>query len=203
MDPANPLIYLAIPCISAATGYITNHIAVRMLFRPRTERRVLGLRLQGLIPRRRAPIARKIGETVHKHLISHDDIRKVLSAPEVTEGIHKVLDRRITHFLTEKLPKANTMIAIFLTEDMAKRIKNQIMDEVMQAIPNVTDQMMDTLENNLDFKKVVVRKIEEFDLEKFENIVLEIASRDLRAIEILGGVLGFAIGLVTDLLLIL
>ena len=49
----------------------------------------------------------------------------------------------------------------------------------------------------------MVKKIEEFDLEKFEAIVLEIAARELRAIEILGGVLGFGIGLVTDLLLYL
>lgn len=203
MDPTNPLIYIAIPCISAATGYITNHIAVRMLFRPRTERRIFGLRLQGLIPRRRSAIAQKIGETVHDHLISHEDIRKVLSAPDATDDIHKIIDQRITHFLTEKLPKVNPMIGMFLKEDMIKKIKDQIMKEVMTAIPDVTDQMMDSLEKKLDFKGIVVQKIEEFDLQKFEDIVLGIASRELRAIEILGGVFGFAIGLVTDVLLIL
>ena len=41
-----------------------------------------------------------------------------------------------------------------------------------------------------------MEKVQAFDLDRLENMILEIATRELRAIEILGGVLGVLIGLI-------
>jgi uncharacterized membrane protein YheB (UPF0754 family) len=193
----------AIPIIAAATGYITNYIAVRMLFRPRTECRIFGLRLQGLIPRRRGEIADSIADTVAKHLISHDDIRQVLAEPAVEDQIRNVMDERIDHLLHSKLPAALPLLGAFLNEKVLGKIKASIMSELMDAVPVMTEQVMDTVEEHLDFRRIVVEKIEGFDLGTLEEIVLRIASKELRAIEILGGVMGFGIGLLTDLLLLI
>ena len=43
---------------------------------------------------------------------------------------------------------------------------------------------------------MVRERIEELDLDALEQMVLAIAKSELRAIEILGGVIGFVIGLV-------
>jgi uncharacterized membrane protein YheB (UPF0754 family) len=52
------------------------------------------------------------------------------------------------------------------------------------------------VESRLDFRKIVYDKIKDFEVSKLESIVFSIASRELKAIEYLGGVLGFLIGLV-------
>jgi len=194
---------IAIPVIAAATGYITNYIAVRMLFRPRDACRIFGFHLQGLIPRRRGQIADSIADTVAKHLISHDDIRRVLAEPAVEGQIQDLMGARIDHLLHTKLPASAPMLGMFLNEKALGKIKVAIMSEVMDAVPAMTEQMMDTVEEHLDFRRIVVEKIEGFDLATLEEIVLRIASKELRAIEVLGGVMGFGIGLLTDLLLLI
>ena len=186
-----------IPLISALTGYITNYIAVRMLFHPRKELNILGLKIQGLIPKRRPQIASNIAETVESHLISHDDITKIIDSPELQAQAYVLLDKQVTVLLTEKLVAKNPMIGMVLKGQMLDSIKAMIMEELMQTLPKLTEAMMDYLENNLDFKQIVEEKIDEFDLEKFESIILRIAARELRSIEILGGALGFFIGLLT------
>lgn len=193
----------AIPVISAVTGYITNYIAVRMLFRPQRERRFFGLRIQGLIPRRRTQIAQSIGETVEQHLISHEDVRAALDNPQVADRIRELMDSRISDLITEKVPKLHPMASMFLNEAMIDKLKGFILEEVMNSVAPMTDQVLGVLEENLNFRQMVVEKIEGFDLETFEDIVLRIARRELRSIEILGGVLGFCIGLVTDLILLI
>ena len=198
-----PIALIAIPLISAATGYVTNYIAVRMLFRPREEQRILGLRVQGLIPRRRRQLAESVGETVERHLISHQDIRAALDDPAVREHIRGLLDERLSRLLSEKLPTLHPMAGMLLTGGVVAKVKATLMVEIMGALPSVTEDLMDVLEENLDFRRLVVEKIEEFDLERLERIVQRIASRELRAIEVLGGALGFVIGLVTDALLFL
>ncbi len=193
----------AIPLISAVTGYVTNYIAGRMLLRPRHERRVLGISFHGLIPHRRAQIAESIGQTVEQHLISHEDIRNALQSPDVSHGIETLVDQRVTRLLKEKLATVHPMVGFLLNEQMIEKLKGVLMGEIMSAIPEITDELLNKLEENLDFRQLVIQKIENFDLEMFEQIVLRIAARELRAIEVLGGLLGFGIGLLTDLALIL
>ncbi|MCK4514025.1 MAG: DUF445 family protein, partial [Spirochaetaceae bacterium] len=48
--------YVLPPALGAVIGYVTNYVAIRMLFRPLTERRVFGVRVPftpGIIPRQR------------------------------------------------------------------------------------------------------------------------------------------------------
>ncbi|MFW5870829.1 MAG: DUF445 domain-containing protein [Candidatus Sumerlaeota bacterium] len=201
MDWPTILKMTALPLMGALTGYITNYIAVRMLFRPRRRVNILGMRFQGLIPRRRTEIAETIAETVHTHLISHEDIRRAMEKPEVSDSIRRMVEGRVTQLLVERGPELHPMARMFLTDQLIGKLRGMITDEVMQAMPGVTDQMLDTLEENLDFQALIAEKIEAFDLDRFEEIVLNIARRELRAIEILGGVLGFCIGLLSDVLL--
>ncbi len=202
--PGLSLLHLiAIPLIGAATGYGTNYIAVRMLFRPRRERRIAGLRWQGLIPRRRAEIAETIGETVQRHLISHDDLRAAMRDPEVENRMKALLDERISGWIAQALPSIHPMAGMFLSGEALERVKGMILGQLLDSVPALTEEAMDALEEKLNFQRLVVEKIEGFDLETFERIVLRIASRELRMIEALGGALGFAIGILTDALLFL
>ena len=55
--------------------------------------------------------------------------------------------------------------------------------------------MFEKVEGKLDFKEIVRKKIEEYDFIKLEQIIYKIASRELRYIEVFGGILGFIVGL--------
>ena len=63
--------YIVTPIIGAIIGYVTNWIAVKMLFRPRKEVRVFGKRLPftpGVIPRGQARLAKAVGNMGEKLL---------------------------------------------------------------------------------------------------------------------------------------
>jgi uncharacterized membrane protein YheB (UPF0754 family) len=79
---------------------------------------------------------------------------------------------------------------------MKAKIREGVVDELSGLLPKIEDKILDSIENNLDMKAIVVEKIEDFDVRKLENIILSIASRELKAIEILGGILGALIGLI-------
>ncbi|MFM7359781.1 MAG: DUF445 domain-containing protein, partial [Actinomycetota bacterium] len=50
--------------ISGFIGWITNWIAIKMLFHPRKPIRVLGLTLQGIFPKNQSQFAQKLGKLV-------------------------------------------------------------------------------------------------------------------------------------------
>ena len=68
--------WIAPPLIGAVIGYITNYIAIKMLFRPLTPKMIFGRRLPftpGIIPRRKAQLADALGKAVFAKFFKWDD----------------------------------------------------------------------------------------------------------------------------------
>jgi len=101
------------PLIGAIIGYITNAVAIKMLFRPLVEIRVFGLRLPftpGIFPRERHKLAASIGRMVEQELLTPGVIRDRLAKTEVRENIgitlgsytEQILDRPLSYWLEER-----------------------------------------------------------------------------------------------------
>ena len=60
---------LIIPFIGAGIGWITNVVAIRMLFRPKEPIKVGGITLQGVLPKRQKELAKAIALAVEKELL--------------------------------------------------------------------------------------------------------------------------------------
>lgn len=81
--------FLVFPVLGAFVGYVTNYLAIKLLFRPK--RRVLGI--QGLLPKRKAEIARRAGEVVNGYLVNREAIRLKIDTRRLDEGIDRFLHR--------------------------------------------------------------------------------------------------------------
>jgi hypothetical protein len=83
-------IWLIPPLAGAAIGYITNAVAIKMLFRPLKEVRFFGIRLPftpGILPRRRHKLAAGIGAMVDGELITPEILKQRLHREDVRESI--------------------------------------------------------------------------------------------------------------------
>ncbi|MCL6479653.1 MAG: DUF445 family protein [Peptococcaceae bacterium] len=181
------------PLIGAAIGWLTNWLAVRLLFRPYRPVSLIGYTVQGVIPKRRAELARSIGQVVEKELISVDDLIEAVKSPEAMEKISAAAAVSIKARIMDRLPA-------FIPLSIRRAISGVITDQVQSEIPNVISGMFERfsamVKDTVSFQSVVEDRINEFSLEKLEQMVLAVSARELRHIEILGGVLGFIIGLV-------
>ncbi len=73
----------------AVIGYVTNAVAIKMLFRPLKEVRMFGVRLPftpGVLPRRRHELSRSIGDMVARDLLSEDVFVWRIISPEAEKG---------------------------------------------------------------------------------------------------------------------
>jgi uncharacterized membrane protein YheB (UPF0754 family) len=195
-------ILVLIPIVSALIGWITNYLAVKMIFRPRRPVHILGFEIMGLIPKRKSDLARKIGETVETELLSHKDIHAAVS----TEGFHNHLLDVIMGKIDQLLAKVmggNPLVAMMLSGEAAGGIRQMLREELGKVLPGVLEELFEKMEEKINFKDIVREKVESFDLSKLESIIYAIAAKELKAIEILGGVLGFVVGLAQVGLLLL
>ncbi len=191
---------ILIPFISAFIGWFTNWIAIKMLFHPRLPTKILGVTFQGIFPKRQTQFAIKLGKLVSNELLSFKDIESKISNPENIEKLMPIVDAHIEHFLKEKLTAQIPMLGLLITEKTIGQIKTIFINELQELFPVLMKQYMEKLQNDLDLEKIVVEKVSNFSSDKLEDILNQIMSTEFRFVEIIGGVLGFIIGLVQVLL---
>jgi uncharacterized membrane protein YheB (UPF0754 family) len=192
-----------IPIISAFIGWITNWVAIKMLFRPKQPKKILGITFHGIFPKRQMQFAQHLGKLVSKELLSYTDIEEKITHPDNLKKIMPIVDEHIENFLKNKLSTSLPMLSMFIGDKTIQQLKETFMVELEELFPILMKNYMGTLQQELDLEKIVVEKVSNFSSEKLEEILLQIMSKEFKFVEIIGAVLGFLIGLLQVLLTLL
>ncbi|MEM6842357.1 MAG: DUF445 family protein [Bacteroidota bacterium] len=195
------MIIFTLPIIAALTGWVTNFIAIKMLFHPREKVKILFLELQGIFPKRQKKLAEKLGKIVSDELFSMEDVRKAITNPENLGDVHQVIDEKLDDFLQNRMMESMPMLYVFMSDDMRVKIKATLQQELELMLPELIDQFANKIEKEVDVERTVYEKVVSFSTDKLEEILYSIMRKEFKFIEILGGVLGFLIGLIQIALL--
>ena len=188
------MIYL-LPFIGAITGWVTNWVAVKMLFHPKEPKNFGLFKVQGVFPKRQKLMAEKLGHIVAAELFSIDDVVEKMKSADNTEVLSFV-ESKIDNFINVKLSGSMPMLAMFLNDDLKNKIKTTLMEEIAEVIPGVIDSYANKLKNEVDVEAIVYEKVLNFSSDKLEEILYSIMKKEFKFIELLGGVLGFLIGII-------
>jgi len=194
---------LLIPVISAFIGWFTNWVAVKMLFHPRNPINILGIQVQGIFPKRQEQFAQKLGKLVSDELLSFADIEDKITNPENLKKILPQLESHIDHFLRVKLSDSMPVISMFIGDKTIDKFKGVFLEELEILFPKIMKQYTVTIKDQLDLEQIVTEKVKAFSGDKLEEILFQVMAKEFRFIEIIGGVLGFLIGLLQILITLL
>jgi uncharacterized membrane protein YheB (UPF0754 family) len=184
--------WFVIPLISALIGYVTNVVAVRMLFRPRRPWGIQGVwTIQGLIPRRHHDLAKAIGNVVEKELLSVDALLDKLNISGYKSQVLATVVEYMRTQLKERLPW-------YIPNALKDTIVEYLSEMVNKEGEGILDQLVVDLESHvrtsIDIRELVENRILALDLATLEELIIGIAHKELRYIEVLGAVLGLLIG---------
>ncbi|OYZ02977.1 MAG: DUF445 domain-containing protein [Sphingobacteriia bacterium 28-36-52] len=193
------LLYL-IPIISAFIGWFTNWVAIKMLFHPKKPVKILGITFIGIFPKRQVQFAEKLGKLVSDELLSFQDIESKIINPANIDQLMPQIDAHIDHFLRVKLADQMPVISMFIGDKTIQQMKLVFMTELKELFPGIMKSYMGNLQRELDLEKIVIEKVKGFSTDKLEQILNDIMSKEFRFIEILGGILGFLIGIIQVIL---
>jgi uncharacterized membrane protein YheB (UPF0754 family) len=166
-----------------------------MLFHPRAPWGPKGFQVQGLLPRRQRDLSEKIGAAVAEKLLSDEEISSILGKihwHEEVEGIvHAVLRRDLVPRKVQKLPGMARVLA---------QLQGHLTGRIMEALDEHMDSIVERFHDELDVKEMVVEKLAAQDPDELERLVFSLSARELRHIELIGGLFGLAVGTVQSIL---
>ena len=79
--------------IGAGIGWITNYVAIKMLFRPYKEINFGLFKIQGLLPKRKHEIGESIAEIIQSELVSLKDIVSSMDKDKLEEKMSEAIDK--------------------------------------------------------------------------------------------------------------
>ena len=194
------LVY-TLPLIGALIGWLTNYIAIKMLFHPRNEVKIFFIPVQGVFPKRQKDLARKLGQIVSRELVSVQDLTAHLKEKATSEAILNHIAMRLEEGITARLPRAFPMMAMLMSSDMAEKIKGFLLQQIGSLNEELIDKLSGQLEEELDVRRIVEERVAAFSSDKLEDILYSIMRREFKFVELVGAVLGFLIGVVQVLML--
>ena len=128
--------YISGPALGAVIGYITNDIAIRMLFRPRKVKYICGVHVPftpGIIPKEKNRIASAIGNAISEHLMNREVLEHTLLSDEMLGKIRQAIDE----FFYAQLHNEETVeqfAAHYLTNEEIAAMRESTCDEIAKLI---------------------------------------------------------------------
>ncbi len=184
--------------LGALIGWVTNKLAIKMLFKPVNPVKILFFTIQGVFPKRQNAIAKSIGNIVKSDLVGLDDLKKLLTRKDNMDKIKEKIKAKLETTIHENIPP------MFLT--MAGGQIQAIIDQFVNNNDDFLQELVDELvsaENDMDIGTIVEEKVNKMDFRKFESVLLELINNELKYIEYIGAFLGLMIGITQGILLIL
>lgn len=187
------VLYL-LPPIAALIGWLTNFLAVKMLFHPKAPISIFGFEVQGVFPKRQAQLAAKLGDLVSEELFSVEEVTDRIKEVSTNQETMDLIGRRIEKTIREKLVKSFPMLSMFLSDDMVEKVTKLFKDELRDFIRESADGVAKKIEKDLDVREMVRKKVEAFSSDKLEALLSSLMKKEFRFIEVIGAVIGFLIG---------
>ena len=198
-------IYIIGALIGAVIGYITNWLAIKMLFRPREAKYIFGMKLPftpGLIPKEKSRIANKVGETVGTHLLNSDSLSKALKDDKIKAKFNEVAKEKINQVinsnstLEEALKNtlgenyyalkgnminniAKTILESIQEEEFKNKLKFYIVDSIKERLNKNPEKIIDFINSN-KFREVIINTLEE---EKTRDIIGKALLKEVKTLE--------------------
>lgn len=147
--------------VGSLIGYVTNWLAIKMLFRPYKEKYILGIKVPftpGVIPKEKSRIARSIGNTVEHHLLTPEKLNENIKSNEFKEKIYKVLLNYFQRIKTNNISIGNKITKVFKHELILSRIYitllnfiNENEEKIIKLINNYYNDIILKYSDKIDF----------------------------------------------------
>ena len=191
-----------IPLASAFSCWLVIKILFTILFRPLEPRSILGVRVQGILPKKQSAIAAQTGKIVAERFFSLKTIEEKIADPSVLQKIMPSIEEHIDDFLRNKLKKEMPFIGMFVGDKTIGYVKKVFMMELETLFPNIIRSYASNLIADLNIEQLVSQKIATASVQEVEASFKKAFSKQLRLIELTSASIGLIIGLIVMLVIV-
>lgn len=192
---------LVMPIFGFMVGWITDWLALTLIFRPIRERRIIGpLRWHGLFHKRRHEMSAKYGEIMANEVLAPRVVLEGILQGATAGKLVATVERAVRDAIDEELGVARPVVTLVVGTARYDAIKRRIVRRSMDRMSANTDEIATVAEGSIAVDRLIVEKMRQLTVEEYEAILRPVFKEDEKTLIAVGAILGGIVGEIQVLL---
>ncbi|MEN9443882.1 MAG: hypothetical protein RIS47_772 [Bacteroidota bacterium] len=185
-----------LPLAGVIVGYLTNYLALFLIFNPIRERRFLWLRFQGLFVQRKHEVSKKYAEIIAQNILTIDALFDYLLRGPRPQRVRAIVKHKIDSAIDAFVGSHALLVAKTLGIHKIETIKNIVHYRLMEELPVAIRDAFAYTETQLDIEHVIAIKMQQLSDLEFVDFLRPVFQEDEWKLVLIGGILGGLAGLI-------
>jgi uncharacterized membrane protein YheB (UPF0754 family) len=181
-----------LPAAGFFVGYLTNWIAIRLVFAPREPVKIGPITVQGLFHKRQNEVAEAFGRTVATRVLNADNIVTTVMESKGAERMNEIVEHRIGELITKY--EAHPMAQLVVPEEERPPLRAELMGRIKDEWPRPGGFFHTFAGQSVDLQGELERRMKALDRESYEGVLRPAFQQDEWKLIAAGAVLGTVAG---------
>ncbi|WP_420466364.1 DUF445 domain-containing protein [Panacagrimonas sp.] len=183
------------PLFGGLTGWLSDWLALKMVFRPKEPTRYLGLfTWQGLFIKRRQEVASEYGRLMAQRVLTPSAIMaSVLSGP-LSDRLYTMIQNEVRAAIDEQAGFARPLVVLSVGGDKYLEMKRVVAGKVVERLPEAMRHVEAYAFEALDIENTLKTKMAQLTVDEYEGLLRPAFQQDEWILIAVGAALGFLVG---------
>ena len=192
-----------VPIVGVIVGYYTNWLALKMIFRPLREKKILGIiKYQGLFLKRQAEVSKEYSNLVANRILSPHQVLENFIYGRAAEEFFGVIQANVLRALAKLEGIAQPVLSFAVGSEKYIALKALVVQRINESVPKYASKVEGYLGQAMDLENTLYDRLSKLPPEDFEELLRTAFQEDEWILILVGSALGFAVGLVQMLFIL-
>ncbi|KPK16331.1 MAG: hypothetical protein AMJ62_05850 [Myxococcales bacterium SG8_38] len=181
-----------LPAAGFGVGYLTNWIAIKLVFSPREPTRIGPITVQGLFHKRQNEVAEAFGRTVATRVLNADNIVNTVMESGGAARMNEIVERRVGELIDKY--EAHPMAVLLVPKEDRAALRSELLERVKSEWPKPGGFFHTFAGQSVDLDGELERRMRALDRESYEGVLRPAFQQDEWKLIAAGAVLGTIAG---------
>jgi len=181
-----------LPAAGFCVGYLTNWIAIKLVFAPREPVKIGPITVQGLFHKRQNEVAEAFGRTVATRVLTADNIVSTVMESDGANRMNEIVERRILELIAKY--ESHPMAGLVLPEEDRPALRTELLERIKREWPKPGGFFHTFAGEAVDLRGELERRMKSLDRETYEGVLRPAFQQDEWKLIVAGAVLGTIAG---------
>jgi uncharacterized membrane protein YheB (UPF0754 family) len=184
-----------LPIGGLVIGYLTNFLALRLIFEPLHPIKIGPISIQGLFIKRQAHVAKEYSKVVASQVLNTPNIFDAVLKGAGSDQLSSIIQKHIKEAVDKTAGLSRSLIQITSGTKTYDRIKKIATERFMEVIPDTIKSTFGYAEEALDIENTISTKMASLPPEEFVGFLRPVFKEDELKLILIGAALGGMAGL--------
>ena len=184
-----------LPLFGLAVGYLTNFIALKLIFRPQTPIKIGGLRIQGLFHKRQPEVSRDYAKLIADEIVTPSNIIEAVLKGPYADRVFHMIAKHVKRVIDAQSGMAKPFVAWTIGTKRYIDMKNLAVERIVEKLPDTVRSVDAYATEAMDIANTLSGRLSNLPPDEFEEMLRPAFEEDEWILIAVGAALGFCVGI--------